>query len=132
MALRARLDQLDLGPLRLLGLFPHGGGTLDLVELQQIFGRAGVSDVADFCLQLLPSLLETKRHAGAQRFSVDGYASVERRGTPEALLPSEIAHDEEMFAQRALSEELLYYGHERPQEGARREHGILVDVSASM
>jgi hypothetical protein len=132
LALRARLDQLDLGPLRLLGLFPPGTVPPDLVDLQQLLGRAGIGDVVDFCLQLLPSLLETKRHGAPQRFAVDGYASVERRGAPGALLPSELAHDEEVFALRALSDELLYYGHERPQDGGRRVHGVLVDASASM
>jgi hypothetical protein len=132
LALRARLDQLDLGPLRLLGLFPPGSVPPDLVDLQQLLGRAGIGDVVDFCLQLLPSLLETKRHGAPQRFAVDGYASVERRGAPSALLPSELAHDEDVFALRALSDELLYYGHERPQDGGRRVHGVLVDASASM
>jgi hypothetical protein len=132
LGLQARLDRLDLGPLRLLGLFPPGAVPPDLVDLQQLLGRAGIGDVVDFCLQLLPSLLETKRHGAPQRFAVDGYASVERRGPLDALLPSELAHDEEMFALRALSDEMLFYGHERPQEGGRRVHGILVDASASM
>jgi hypothetical protein len=132
LGLRARLDQLDLGPLRLLGLFPPGTVPPDLVDLNQLLGRAGIGDVMDFCLQLLPSLLETKRHGVPQRYAVDGYASVERRGSQGAILPSELAHDEEVFALRALSDELLFYGHERPQEGGRRVHGILVDASASM
>jgi hypothetical protein len=132
LGLQARLDRLDLGPLRLLGLFPPGAVPPDLVDLQQLLGRAGTGDVVDFCLQLLPSLLETKRHGAPQRFAVDGYASVERRGPLDALLPSELAHDEEMFALRALSDEMLFYGHERPLEGGRRVHGILVDASASM
>jgi hypothetical protein len=132
LALRARLDQLDLGPLRLLGLFPPGTVAPDLVDLNQLLGRAGIGDVMDFCLQLMPSLLETKRHGVPQRFALDGYASVERRGSLDAILPSELAHDEEMFSLRALSDDLLFYGHERPQEGGRRVHGILVDASASM
>ena len=92
----------------------------------------GAGQIADFSLQLLPSLLETKRAAAVQRFAVDGYASVERRGSVDALLPSELAHDPDTFAQRALGDELLYYGHERPHEGHKRSHGILIDASASM
>lgn len=132
VAVLARLDQLDLGPIRLLGFFAPGGAAPDLADLQQLLGGAGVGDAADFCLQLLPSLLETKRRGAPQTFAVDGFASVERRGTADNLLPSELAHDSEMFAVRTLSDELLYYGHERPQEGARRVHGILIDASASM
>jgi uncharacterized protein with von Willebrand factor type A (vWA) domain len=57
---------------------------------------------------------------------------VERRGGVDAILPSELAHEADTFAQRALGDELLYYGHERPHEGQRRSHGILIDASASM
>jgi uncharacterized protein with von Willebrand factor type A (vWA) domain len=92
----------------------------------------GVADVVDFSLQLLPSLLETKRRPSAQRFSIDGYASVERRGNLDALLPGELAHDDEVFGLKALSDDLLYYGHERRPDAARRLHYILVDASASM
>ena len=48
-----------------------------------------------------------------QRFSIDGYASIERRGGPDALLPSELAHDEETLTLKMLSDDLLYYGRER-------------------
>ncbi len=131
-ALRARVEQVDLGPVRLLGLFGAGGGPLDLAELHRMMSTRGIADAVDFCLQLLPSLLETKRQGAPQSFAVDGYASVERRGSADALLPSELAHDGEIFDLRALSDELLYYGHERPREGDRRIHGVLVDASASM
>lgn len=131
-AILARLDQIDLGPIRLLGLFPPGALPPDLAELYQFLGATGSGDVVDFCLQLLPSLLETKRQSAAQTFAVDGYASIERRGNPDALLPSELAHDPEVFSVKAVSDELLYYSHERPHEGARRVHGVLVDASASM
>jgi hypothetical protein len=131
-ALTARLEQIDLGPLRLSGLFPVGNAPIDLADLHQLVSTVGVAGIADFSLQLLPSLLETKRHSASQQFAIDGYSSIERRGQLDALLPSELAHDDEVFAHRALSEELLYYGHERIQEGSKRVHGILIDASASM
>jgi hypothetical protein len=129
-----RLQQTELGVFRLFGV-PQGGagaGAPDLPALYQLANTVGAGQIADFSLQLLPSLLETKRAAAVQRFAVDGYASVERRGSVDALLPSELAQDPDTFAQRALGDELLYYGHERPHEGQRRSHGILIDASASM
>ena len=129
--LLVRLEQTEAGVFRLFGVSPTG--TLpDLPELFQLASTVGAGQIADFSLQLLPSLLETKRAAAVQRFAVDGYASVERRGSVDALLPSELAHDPDTFAQRALGDELLYYGHERPHEGHKRTHGILIDASASM
>ncbi len=114
------------------GLFSADGGAADLADLYQLVGTAGATDVVDFSLQLLPSLLETKRRPAAQRFSIDGYVSVERRGNLDALLPGELAHDDDVFEQKALSDDLLYYGHERQHERSRRLHYILVDASASM
>ncbi len=131
-AVLARLDQIEAGSLRLLGLFSAEGGAADLADLYRLVGTAGATDVVDFSLQLLPSLLETKRRPAAQRFSIDGYASVERRGNVDALLPGELAHDDDVFVQKALSDDLLYYGHERQNEASRRLHYLLVDASASM
>ncbi|HEY0713127.1 MAG TPA: hypothetical protein VGF45_10665, partial [Polyangia bacterium] len=125
-----RLQQTELGVFRLFGVAP--GGAPDLPALYQLASTTGAGQIADFSLQLLPSLLETKRAAAVQRFAVDGYASVERRGSVDAILPSELAHEPDTFAQRALGDELLYSGHERPHEGHRRSHGILIDASASM
>jgi hypothetical protein len=131
-ALLARLEQVEAGTLRLLGLFEVDGGAADLADLYRLVGSAGAADVVDFSLQLLPSLLETKRRPAAQRFSIDGYASVERRGHVDALLPAELAHDDELFTMKMLSDDLLYYGHERQHEAPRRLHYLLVDGSASM
>jgi hypothetical protein len=128
----ARLDQIEVGALRLLGLFSADGGAADLADLYHAVGVAGASDVVDFSLQLLPSLLETKRRPAAQRFSIDGYAAIERRGNPDALLPSELAHDDEAFTQKALCDDLLYYAHERQNDVPGRIHYLLVDASASM
>jgi hypothetical protein len=131
-AVLARLDQIDAGVLRLLGLFSFQAGVSDLADLYQVVSTAGAADIVDFSLQLLPSLLETKRRPAAQRFSIDGYASVERRGNFDALLPGELAHDDEIFGLKALSDDLLYYGHERQHETARKVHYMLIDASASM
>jgi len=128
----ARLQQIELSAVRLFGLFPVEGAAADLVDLFHVVGTAGAADVVDFSLQLMPSLLETKRRPGAQRFSIDGFASVERRGNVDALLPSELAHDDDAFAIKALTDDLLYYGHERQNEVTRPLHYILVDGSASM
>jgi hypothetical protein len=127
-----RLQQTELGVFRLFGVPQTGAAAPDLPSLYQLANTVGAGQIADFSLQLLPSLLETKRAAAVQRFAVDGYASVERRGSVDAILPSELAHEPDTFAQRALGDELLYYGHERPHEGQRRSHGILIDASASM
>src|SRR6476660_3685015 len=120
--LLARLQQIELSAVRLFGLFPIDGTAADLVDLFHVVGTAGAADVVDFSLQLLPSLLETKRRPGAQRFSIDGFASIERRGNVDALLPSELAHDDDVFVLKALSDDLLYYGHERQNEVARPLH----------
>jgi hypothetical protein len=128
----ARLDQIDVSALRLLGLFAVDGGTPDLSDLYQIVGNIGAADIVDFSLQLLPSLLETKRRRSVQRFAIDGYASIERRGGLDALLPSELAHDEETLTLKALSDDLLYYGRERAPDAGRRLTYLLVDSSASM
>lgn len=131
-AVLARLEQVEAGTLRLLGLFPLDGAAVDLADLYHLVGAAGAADVVEFSLQLLPSLLETKRRAAAQRFSIDGYASIERRGHVDTLLPSELAYDDDVFAQKALSDDLLFYGHERHNDAPRRLHYLLVDGSASM
>lgn len=131
-AVLARLEQIDLGTLRLLGLFSLEARPQDLADLFQMVNTAGAADVVDFSLQLLPSLLETKRRASTQLFSVDGYASIERRGNLDSLLPGELAHDGEVFEMKTVSDDFLYYGHERQKEGGRKIHYVLVDASASM
>jgi hypothetical protein len=131
-AVLARLDQIDPGALRLLGLFSVESGVSDLADMYQMISTPGTADIVDFSLQLLPSLLETKRRPAAQRFSIDGYASVERRGNLDNLLPGELAHDNEIFTLKALSDDLLFYGHERQPDTGRKLHYVLIDASASM
>jgi len=129
--IEARCEQIDLRPLRLLGLF-HSHSVSSMLDLYNLMGSTQATQSAAFSLSLLPSVLETKRSTASQRLSIDGYASVERRGSLDAILPSELAHDEDTFAHKALSDELLFYGHERRIDSESCEHWVLVDSSASM
>jgi hypothetical protein len=129
------LEQIDIDALRLLGLFrgeQAGVGGIDLADLYSVLVNPNLSDMIDFSLELLPSLLEVKRDMGHQSFGIDGYSSIERTGTFDSLLLSQLAFDDEEFAQKYIHRELFYYTHERQFEHDRRTHYILVDGSASM
>jgi hypothetical protein len=135
----AAVEQIDLDTLRLLGMFRERsepgdavGASLDLAELMAVLRSTEANDVVNFSLELLPSVLETKRQSGAQTFAVDGYASLERRGNLDSLVLSEFAYDEELFDRKVVDQELYYYGHERHREEERRLEYVLVDASASM
>ena len=134
------VELIDLDTVKLLGLFKEDtatgsealGASVDLVDLFAALGSPEANDVANFSLDLLPSVLETKRASGAQTFSVDGYASIERKGNLDSLVLSELAYDQAIFEQKVVDQELLYYGHERQREDERRLQYVLVDSSASM
>ncbi len=147
------LEQIDLDTVRLLALFTplgqHGqgavqslgqaagglapaGSQLDLADLCGVFQSAEAADVVNFSLDLLPSVLETRRASGVQTFSADGYASIERRGNLDSLMLGELAVDDELFALRVLDNELFYYGHEKQRDEERRLQYILIDASPSM
>ena len=105
---------------------------IDLVDLFGVFQSAEANDVVNFSLELLPSVLETKRASGVQTFAVDGYASIERRGNLDSLMLTEFAYDEDLFERKVIDDELYYYGHEKQREEERRLQYILVDSSPSM
>ncbi|MGZ7079843.1 MAG: hypothetical protein ACXVJT_10555, partial [Thermoanaerobaculia bacterium] len=131
------LEQIDLDTLRLLGVFSGSSvnastPALDLVDLFAVFQSAEANDVVNFSLELLPSVLETKRASGVQTFAVDGYASIEKKGNLDALILSEFAYDDDLFERKVIDDELYYYGHEKQREEERRLQYILVDSSPSM
>ncbi len=129
------VEQIDLDTLQLLGMFgaeASAAGAMHMLDLLNVFESPEANDVVNFSLDLLPSILETKRASGQQVFSVDGYAGVERRGTLDSLVLSELAFDDELFDRRFTEKEVFYYAREKQQEEERRLHYILVDASASM
>ena len=140
MHVYTQVELIDLDTVRLLGLFKEDsasgsealGGAIDLVDLFAALGSPEANDVANFSLDLLPSVLETRRSTGAQTFAVDGYASIERKGNVDSLVLSELAYDREIFEQKVVDAELLYYGREKQREDERRLQYLLIDCSASM
>jgi len=134
LTLVTSVDQIDLDTLKVLGLMgdKDQASFMDVADLLAVFGNAEANDVVNFSLDLLPSVLETRRASGVQTFSVDGYASVERKGHIDQLVLAELAHDDEVFWQKVAENELLYYGRDKHREEQRRLHYIVVDASASM
>lgn len=130
------VEQIDVDALRLFGLFRGGPGEaaagVDLADLYNVMVSPALADVIDFSMELLPSILEVKRDAGHQVFSIDGYASIERRGGIDDLELSQLALDEDIFEQKYVDDELFYFTHEKQMENEQRTHYVLVDGSASM
>lgn len=129
------VEQIDLDTLRLLGMFgaeASAASALGMLDLLNVFSSPEANDVVNFSLDLLPSVLETKRASGLQTFSVDGYAGLSRRGTLDSLMLSELAFDEDLFDQRFMENEVFYYAREKQHEEDRRLHYIVVDATASM
>lgn len=130
------VEQIDVDALRLFGLFRGGPGEaaagVDLADLYNVMVSPALADVIDFSMELLPSILEVKREAGQQAFSIDGYASIERFGGVDDLELSQLAYDEDIFEQKFIDDELFYFTHEKQVENEHRTHYVLVDGSASM
>jgi hypothetical protein len=136
--IRVALEQIDLDTLKLLEMFKGddggglGAGGTDLLDLYRALATPAAHDIANFSLDLIPSVLETKKSSGVQTYSVDGYASIETQGSLDSLLPSELAFDDDLFDRRYADQELFYYGREKQDTQKERLHYILVDASASM
>ena len=129
------VEQIDLDTLRLLGMFgaeASAASALGMLDLLNVFQSPDANDVVNFSLDLLPSVLETKRASGQQTFSVDGYAGLARRGTLDSLMLTELAFDEDLFDQRFMENEVFYYSREKQHEEELRLHYIVCDASASM
>ncbi|MEM6958014.1 MAG: hypothetical protein AAF411_13500 [Myxococcota bacterium] len=129
------VEQIDLDTLRLLGMLgaeASAAGAMQMVDLLGVFESPEANDVVNFSLDLLPSVLETKKASGQQSFAVDGYAGVDRKGTIDSLVLSELAFDDELFERRFAEKEVFYYAREKQHEEDRRLHYLLIDASASM
>lgn len=135
LRLLTSVEQIDLDTLRLLGMFgaeASAASALGMLDLLNVFSSPDANDVVNFSLDLLPSVLETKRASGQQTFSVDGYSGLARRGTLDSLMLSELAFDSDLFDQRFMENEVFYYAREKQHEEDRKLHYMVIDASASM
>lgn len=133
--IRICLEQVDIDTLKLLEMFKGEDGvgdTADLIDMYRALVTPEVHDIVNFSLDLIPSVLETKKSVGVQTFSIDGYASIETQGNLDNLLPSELAFDDDLLDRRYADNELFYYGREKQDSHRERLHYILIDSSASM
>jgi hypothetical protein len=133
--IRVSLEQIDLDTMKLLEMFKSEqtvGGATELLDIYRTLDLPEVHDIANFSLDLIPSVLETKKSTGVQTFSIDGYASIETQGNLDGVLPSELAYDDDLFDRRFADGELFYYGREKQSTQQERLHYILIDASASM
>jgi hypothetical protein len=138
---RARLhiltlaDALDLDTLRLLGMLgpeSTAAGALAHVDLIAALSSASANDIVNFSLELLPSVLETRRTKATGTHAVHGYAGIGSKGSLDSMVLTELAWDDDELARRMVESEILYYTREQAPDEARRLHYLLIDASASM
>src|SRR5262249_21256737 len=138
---RARLhvltlaDALDLDTLRLLGMLgpeSTAAGALAHVDLLAAISSPAANDIVNFSLELLPSVLETRRQKATGTHAVHGYAGIGNKGSLDSLVLTELAWDDTEFARRMIENEILFYTREQAPDEARRLHYLLIDASASM
>jgi hypothetical protein len=138
---RARLhvltlaDALDLDTLRLLGMLgpeSTAAGALAHVDLLAAISSPAANDIVNFSLELLPSVLETRRNQAMGTHAVHGYAGIGSKGSLDSLVLTELAWDDDELVRRLVENELLFYTREQAPDEARRLHYVLIDASASM
>ncbi|MGH7330504.1 MAG: hypothetical protein ACREJX_19315, partial [Polyangiaceae bacterium] len=131
---RARLhvltlaDALDLDTLRLLGMLgpeTSAASALAHVDLLAAMSSPAANDIVNFSLELLPSVLETRRAKSVGTHAEHGYAGIGSKGSLDSMVLTELAWDDEELARRIIDNEILYYARETASDEARRLHYIV-------
>ncbi len=127
-------DALDLRAIELLGLLSGEltTGALNVVELLAALRSPEATAIAQFSLQILPSVLEPPRETAVSPHAAFGYAGLSRQGSIDSLVLTELAWDDIELERRLLEHEVLYYAREHGREETKRLHHLLIDASASM
>jgi hypothetical protein len=128
-------DATDVDTLRLLGML--GGesaraGALAHVDLIAALSSPAANDIVSFSLELLPSVLETRRARASGTHPEQGYGGVGREGSIDSMVLTELAWEDAELARRMLEGEILFYSREQAPQQSRRVHHVVIDASASM
>ena len=140
MRLLTSVELFNIDTFKLMGLFEGKRSSgqeslerhVDSIDVLNTFENSSAADIVDFSLDLLPSIMETRRSQAAQTFAMDGYSSLERIGSIDSMMLSELAYDDEIFEQKMIFNELFYFGHEKQKTIEKSLHYVLLDSSASM
>ena len=142
LRLRVVLDTVDLDTVRLLAVVGQSSSEpvsstsaisgLAQVELLAALGSVQANDVVNFSLELLPSVLETKRRSAPGTFATGGYQGLTKRGSLDSMVLTELAWPDDELMRRMIDDEVLFHARERSEDEASRVHLVLVDASASM
>ena len=102
------------------------------MDLLAATSSPAANDIVNFSLELLPSVLETRRTKATGTQAIHGYAGLGTKGSIDSMVLTELTWDELEFARRMVENEVLYYTREQAPEEAKRLHYLLIDASASM
>ncbi len=88
-------------------------GALAHVDLIAALSSPAANDIVSFSLELLPSVLETRRAHAAGTHPEQGYGGVGREGSIDSMVLTELAWEDAELARRMLEGEMLFYSREQ-------------------
>lgn len=134
-----RLELIDIDVVHLVAKTPPrinrpelGPTQTDLLDLQRCFDSLDSGYTTSLLRDLLSNLSRPPSPDQSSRSLTGGYLGYDRVGSVQALLPSELAHEEEIFLQRYALSEQMYLQPDSQKRPRRDHHMILVDGSNSM
>lgn len=125
----ARADTLDVETLRLAATL---GDRASFVDTLAALSSGALRAASRLSLSLLSRTGDHRVAPTARAHAANGYSGLARRGSIDALVPAELAWDDEELERRMLFDELSFYAREDVPEPAAHLTHVLVDVSASM
>lgn len=100
--------------------------------LAQLAGDPQFGGLVGVVRQLQAALRVASRPLSRDEQATDGFVGVGNRGPLDRLLPSELAHDDDVLAVRIATNEALYVQREAPPRRPRARRRILLDDGVRM